>query len=110
MSISIAMRSFVWPVEIRSACGRAPTTPFEAQGKVSASPRMKLRSAPLDDCHIEALVWLDDSGRPWAHHVRTAVNGLYRVHRGLLMLIIRFCWKRTLSRPSHHKTNLEISQ
>jgi hypothetical protein len=47
---------------------------------------MKLRSAPLDEVHLEALMWLDDLERAWwTRRARTAVNSLYRVHRRLLI-------------------------
>lgn len=49
---------------------------------------MKLRSASLDDLHLETLLWIDDLDLPSARRLRVAVNTLYRIHRSLLALLI----------------------
>jgi hypothetical protein len=57
---------------------------------------MKLRSASLDDAHLEMLSWLDDLNRPWTSSLRVGVNALYRIHRSILIRLIRFCCKRSI--------------
>jgi hypothetical protein len=59
---------------------------------------VKFRSSSLDDAHLETLTWLDDLDYRWSHTARAAVNFIYRVHRALLMLLIRICWKGKLRR------------
>jgi hypothetical protein len=49
---------------------------------------VKLRSAPLDDVHLEALLVLDENGGQRARVLGWLVNGLYRLHARFLNSII----------------------
>jgi hypothetical protein len=54
---------------------------------------VKLRSASIDDVHLELLIELDDFDQPWARSLRAAANRLYRMHHALLLLAINWCWR-----------------
>lgn len=49
---------------------------------------MSIRSAPLDDIHLEALLVLDMDGHWPARVMRRAVTALYRMHCRLLLALI----------------------
>jgi len=50
---------------------------------------MKLRSAPLDDAHLELLLALDEAAEErWTQPLHTLANGAYRAHRRALRLLI----------------------
>jgi hypothetical protein len=55
---------------------------------------MKIRSAPLDDVHLELLVVLDEIDRPWAHRLRVAANAAYEIYRGSLLFLLRYLNRR----------------
>jgi hypothetical protein len=60
---------------------------------------MKLRSASIDDIHLELLYVLDEAaGKRWPSLVRRLASSAYRAHRRALLVVLRLCdrpwWKR----------------
>jgi hypothetical protein len=55
---------------------------------------VRLRDTSIDDVHVELLFELDEFDRPWARSLRAGANRLYRIHHGLLLLLlISACWR-----------------
>ena len=55
---------------------------------------MKLRSAPLEDVHLELRLTLEDDGGPLARTLLRLFSFFYRCFHGLELAVLRFPWRR----------------